>query len=296
MGLFTGRRATAPSEPFTWTNTGLTPGQLALLALAGPYQRGTGAVDTLADPEASGHGRRGVDRRIAQAWGIVDRPSALAMIASLAQGMHAPVFDAVGEPAAMLAHALGTPDEPAARERCREEVARRLAERARPLMDELRTTGRHERLQKAEGSLDLEVGQRQQMAESFAELLRSENGNAIPYPLPHTIWAWDIGRAANLVRIQHALGRLGEEESWQLLVELGQQAARHHGSWAEYGMAHLAGRAFWLFTQGGTDRVDGEMKLGRETIDMLLGHPQGPWGRVPWVGSRPTISGARTNG
>lgn len=214
MGFFSGRGREAAVEPFTWTNSGLRPDQLSLIALAGPYLRGTGPVDTLADREAVTRGRA-VDRRYQQAWGITDTGSAVAAIEGLIAGTHAPLFAQVGE-------------------------------------------------------------------QAMAAVLRSDQGGAVPQPLPHDIWAYDLGRAANLIRVQHGLGRLPEPEAGRLLVAVGHQASQHYRTWADYGRAHLAGRAFWLVTQGATHRIDGEMRLGQETLRLLLDHPQGPWRLLPF--------------
>lgn len=89
------------------------------------------------------------------------------------------------------------------------------------------------------------------------------------------IIAWDIGRAAYLVRVGVEMKYLKADEAWEYLEQAYQRAIRIFQSWEEFGRSYIIGRSFWASYPEERD-VLGFCNV----IKWLMKHPESPWLKV----------------
>ncbi|HUX37644.1 MAG TPA: DUF1266 domain-containing protein [Rectinemataceae bacterium] len=125
---------------------------------------------------------------------------------------------------------------------------------------------------------------------SDAELLAKVDGQAVQFRLdfvrshkdgPHgrNILAWDLGRAAMLVRWGYACGYIGPEEAWARLEDIGRRTVAEFQSWEDFGLDYEMGRVFWK-----GEEMDEGLKLFREVQGAFvrLTGESGEWTNTHW--------------
>lgn len=88
------------------------------------------------------------------------------------------------------------------------------------------------------------------------------------------IRGFDLVRALCLARWGHTAGFINEEETWNVMMPLAQQARKTFASWEEYGTSYLVGRRFW-------SPEDDEHEDAEKMYKELLA-PGGSWSQSKW--------------
>jgi len=186
-----------------------------------------------------------------KAWGVTDRDSALGTIDQLVNGMHAPAYAVVDQIADL---ALRQPSGP-----MRADVIGQVITREFDAEAVSAVTGQVER---------------------WLGVLTGKLRELLPDPKPRSIMAWDISRMANLVRINHHLGRLNDQEAWSYL-ELGLLRARGaHLDWVDFSNGFLMGGAYWLSHNeeyNESVEIPSFFRTWAELVSSLQTDPTSPW-------------------
>ncbi|HUX37725.1 MAG TPA: DUF1266 domain-containing protein [Rectinemataceae bacterium] len=125
---------------------------------------------------------------------------------------------------------------------------------------------------------------------SDTELLAKIEGRALQFRLDFVrahlnspggtdILAWDLGRAAMLVRWGFACGYLGPDEAWSRLEDIGRRASEAFHSWEDFGLNYEMGRIFW-----NGEEMDEGIKLfeGAQEAFVRLLAKGGEWSKTAW--------------
>lgn len=168
-------------------------------------------------------------------WGITDHDSALEKIAWALEGGHREAYDAL-----YLAIRAGTQEEWAAGDAVRTSRAQRAVENLDALEPLL----------------------------MFGFDCTRQELDAIP-----TIAAWDYMRAANLVQLCYNADYLTEEECWEALEQVANLVTADFGSWREYYLSFILGRAVVWSESDQTRYIVAGNKL--------LNDPSSAWVRYP---------------
>ncbi len=91
------------------------------------------------------------------------------------------------------------------------------------------------------------------------------------------ISAWDLGRAAQLVRWGTVAGYLNLSEGWELLSAVESSAKSLFSSWKEYGRSYVLGAEYWYAREG-----TAEGNIFAEAAEAALAERRGPWQKLPW--------------
>jgi hypothetical protein len=97
------------------------------------------------------------------------------------------------------------------------------------------------------------------------------------YRLPGMgICAWDCGRYIMLCRWGAMIGLLGDDEAWQLIMQMAAQVQPMFPDWYTYGLSYITGRHFWnanLSAKHATAMM--------EHVQQLFIGENAPW-TIPW--------------
>lgn len=91
------------------------------------------------------------------------------------------------------------------------------------------------------------------------------------------ISAWDLGRAAQLVRWGVVSGYLTFSQAWEHLSEMESLAKLRFGSWEDYGRSYILGARYWYAREGTT-----EENAFATSAESALSERRGLWRKLPW--------------
>ncbi len=102
---------------------------------------------------------------------------------------------------------------------------------------------------------------------------------------PEAMRAWDIGRAASLVRWGHFVGMLDEETAESILEACAEEACARFEGWRDFGASYLFGGLFWRLNAGEGEAAEWLENAGGACAELLdtEGDTEGEWQRNPWV-------------
>ena len=89
--------------------------------------------------------------------------------------------------------------------------------------------------------------------------------------------AWDVGRAADLLRIGVAAGYVSESDCWDKIEELAERLRSQYRSWEDYAAAFERGMHAWQDGSGVTD--PGERGRVQRNLPVLRGKV---WPKAAW--------------
>lgn len=89
------------------------------------------------------------------------------------------------------------------------------------------------------------------------------------------IIAWEIGRAAYLVRVGVEVKLLKADEAWKYLEIAYQRAIRTFDSWEDFGRSYIIGRCLWA-----SDPEERDVLGFCNAMKWLMKHPESPWLKV----------------
>ncbi len=100
---------------------------------------------------------------------------------------------------------------------------------------------------------------------------------------PAAMRAWDIGRAANIVRWCYTVGYLDEQIAWKSMDYIGRLAVSSFHSFADFAKSYAFGRLFWLYgnTYDPKEYLSEVMRL-LKTTNRLFNRRNGAWRINPW--------------
>lgn len=93
--------------------------------------------------------------------------------------------------------------------------------------------------------------------------------------------AWDIGRAAALVRWGHFVGLIDEGTAEAVLEACAEEACERFGGWREFGISYLFGGLFWRLAAGEDAAAEWLDDAAGSCAELLS--DEGEWLRHPWV-------------
>lgn len=255
-----------PLRTDVWTAGETSQERLRALAVGAWYAAEAGAPHdrldlavTAPDPDGASPRREEALDSLTGSWGVTSEEEALATVARLHAGMHDDLYCLV-QP--LVAQALATD-------------VRRPGRQVEGPEAEHREMLRHLASLRGLPSVDAHV----RWYDAWLQAQRMGLTARLPARMPPDVRAWDLARAASVVRTGVTAGLLGEEMAWDQLARGLDRAREHYGTWRQFSLAFLAGYAFWQsFTDLSVLRRGLDLRLN--TVQRLLDRPASPWRRV----------------
>ena len=271
-----------PLRTDVWTRGEASEERLRALAVGGWYAAEAGAPHDRLDlavtapaPDGTSPRREEALDSLTGSWGVTSEEEALATVARLHAGMHDDLYCLV-QP--LVAQALITP-------------VRRTGQREEGPEAEHREMLRHLASMRGLPSVDAHV----RYYDAWLQAQRMGLTSRLHVQMPPDIRAWDLARAAHVVRTGVTAGLVGEEMAWDQLGRGLERAREHYGTWRQFSVAFLAGYAFWQsFTDLSVLRRELDRRLN--TVQRLLDRPASPWRRVALHEGAPVNRPTRSQG
>lgn len=98
---------------------------------------------------------------------------------------------------------------------------------------------------------------------------------------PEAMRAWDIGRAAALVRWGYFVGMIDEPTAESILEACAEEAVARFEDWRSFGVSYLFGGLFWRIAAGEDEAAEWLESAGGSAVELLS--PGGAWLEHPWA-------------